>query len=260
MFKQLIKGIPGAKYVYRTLLPLIKKPRIRINAGDNNAIGQSFLRHFQEIGNIQPNDRILDVGCGTGRMANALKSYLNPDAEYYGFDIMSENIKDCKNRIPDKNFNFSHVDVYNKHYNPKGKIKAEQFKFPFNDNYFDFIILTSVFTHMLTADMKNYISEISRVLKTNGGRCFVTYFILNKESEDLIKSNPQKFTFNFQIDSSFVESKDDPEAAVAFKEDFIRKCFEEQKLNIVNPIHYGSWCSRQTFLSYQDVIVANKIK
>jgi len=40
---------------------------------------------------------------------------------------------------------------------------------------------------MFTPDMENYLKEISRVLKP-GGRCFITYFLLNNESEKLIKT------------------------------------------------------------------------
>lgn len=30
-------------------------------------------------------------------------------------------------------------------------------------------------------------------------------------------------------------------------------------MNIVEPIHYGLWCGRDEFLSYQDIILAKKI-
>lgn len=32
-------------------------------------VGEEFLRHFVEVGGLQPHHRVLDVGFGTGRMA-----------------------------------------------------------------------------------------------------------------------------------------------------------------------------------------------
>jgi hypothetical protein len=51
-----------------------------------------------------------------------------------------------------------------------------------------------------------------------------------------------------------------PEDAIAFEETFVKKQFADNRLAMVGPIHYGSWCKRQTFLTYQDVIVAEKNK
>lgn len=46
---------------------------------------------------------------------------------------------------------------------------------------FDFVFLTSVFTHLLPEDMNNYFSEVVRVL-THARRCLITYFLLTFES------------------------------------------------------------------------------
>lgn len=73
------------------------------------------------------------------------------------------------------NFNFQLADIYNKMYNPQGKYKASDYKFPYANETFDFVFLTSVFTHLLPQDMERYLSEIARVLKKNG-RCFITFF------------------------------------------------------------------------------------
>ncbi len=59
-----------------------------------------------------------------------------------------------------------------------------------------FVLLTSVFTHMLPQDMDNYLSEVARVLKPDG-RCLITYFLLNPESLALIDA--EESSFNFQV-------------------------------------------------------------
>ena len=48
---------------------------------------------------------------------------------------------------------------------------------------------------MLSADMENYLKQIARVLKP-GGRCLITYFLLNPESAKLMLRRPACSTSN----------------------------------------------------------------
>ncbi len=139
-------------------------------AGDFKEIGGEFLQYFIELGELKPNGKVLDVGCGIGRMAVPLTNYLTDGGTYEGFDIVADGINWCRKEISPKypNFHFQSADIYNKEYNPKGKYKASEYKFPYGDESFDFVFLTSVFTHTLPNDMENYFSEIARVLKRGG--------------------------------------------------------------------------------------------
>jgi len=233
---------------------------IFVGHGDFIKIGQEFKNYFIELANLQPGDRVLDVGCGIGRMAIPLTDYLSKEGEYWGFDIVKKGIDWCQRRISTKfgNFHFQHSDVYNKHYNPNGKIQAENFHFPFDDGYFDFIFLTSVFTHMHPSDLENYLSEISRVLKT-GGKCLITFFIINEEAAKLIRSGCSTLDFLYELPGCLTTNENDPEAAIAYPEEFVFGLFKKYGLTIDQPIHYGSWCKRDTFLTYQDLIIATKM-
>jgi ubiquinone/menaquinone biosynthesis C-methylase UbiE len=230
-----------------------------IGGGDFLKIGEEFKQHFIELGHLQPNHHVLDVGCGIGRMAIPLTGYLSKEGEYWGFDIVKKGIEWCQQRISPKytNFHFAHSNVYNKYYNPKGNIRAQDFKFPFDDQFFDFVFLTSVFTHMLPADVENYIAEISRVLKP-GGRCLITFFLLNEETVSLMRSGKSTLDFKFDLSGCLSTEENKPEAAIAYEEEMVKSLLYKNDLLMLEPVYYGSWCGRQNFLTYQDMILATK--
>lgn len=230
-----------------------------VGSGDFRKHGEEFLKYFVEYGGLQPDDRVLDIGCGLGRMALPLTHYLSKHGEYYGFDIVITGIVWCRERyvLNHRNFHFQFVDVFNKSYNHIGALKASEFDFPYSDSYFDFAFLTSVFTHMLIEDLEHYLAEISRVLKP-GKKCLISLFLLNEVSRQNIESGRSKLDFKYSIEGGLTVNPDKPEDATAFDEGLIRMLYEKYNLYIEQPIHYGSWSGRPDFLSYQDIVVAAK--
>lgn len=225
-----------------------------------NETGKEFLNYFVDFCGLGKDTHVLDVGCGIGRMAIPLTSYLSEKGSYRGFDIVLEGIDWCKSNISHRfpNFEFSHSNIYNKQYNPNGKIKASEYRFPYEDASFDFIFLTSVFTHMLPVDLNSYFSEIGRVLKP-GGNTLITYFILNEESEKNISQGLSHIDISNEFDSIKVLDMDMPEASTGYSENQITSLYSEHGMNIQKPIRYGNWCGRSKFTSYQDIIIAKKI-
>jgi len=223
-------------------------------------IGEKFRGYFIDLGGLNPNDRILDAGCGIGRMAVPLTSYLNQEGRYEGFDIVPSSVKWCRKRITPiyPNFHFQHVNLYNKSYNPKGNRNASEFEFPYEDESFDFSFLTSVFTHMLPDDIENYLAEICRVLKS-GGTCLITYFLINDVSRSFADSDAQSRDFKFEKEKYLTINEQTPEAAVAYEESYVRELYDANGLRLKEPIRYGSWCNRSEYLDFQDIIVAQKV-
>ena len=149
------------------------------------------------------------------------------------------------------------ADLHNEFYNPRGKYQPENFRFPYEDNSFDFIFLTSVFTHLFPDAMRNYFSEIGRVLRP-GGRSFITYLLVNPESTALIREGKSRFDFVHKLNGCWTAFPDNPEAGLAFDEAAIRNCYDGGQIHIEKLMH-GRWCGRQSeYGGFQDVIIGRK--
>jgi hypothetical protein len=55
----------------------------------------------------------------------------------------------------------------------------------------------------------------------------------------------------------YATNRDIPEAAIAYDEKYVRDLFRKYG-EIIGPVHYGSWCGREEYLDFQDIVVAEK--
>lgn len=107
----------------------------------------SFKKLLIEKMEIQKNDKVLDVGCGTGILLNQLlKLY---DFEAYGIDISENMIKVAKFKYP--NIKFQVCD-------------SESIQFP--NDFFNIITVCASFHHY--PNPQKFINEVVRLLSKDG--------------------------------------------------------------------------------------------
>ena len=226
--------------------------------GDFQKIGQEFLGHFIQLGGLRPDHRVLDVGSGCGRMAVPLTQFLL-GGTYDGVEIIRESVRWSRRAITRRfpNFHFQHADVANRAYNPEGRITADQYSFPFPDRTFDFVFLTSVFTHMRPPDVENYLRETARVLRV-GGASFVTWFLLNDQSLKSCATGKSDLSFDFEFGGFRSIGEEAPERAVSYDEYYVRDLYSGNGLTC--DVHYGSWSGSENSVSFQDIAIGRKIR
>jgi SAM-dependent methyltransferase len=233
---------------------------------DFAASGEALVNALRDVAGMTTSSHVLDIGCGVGRLAIPSSRFLGPDGSYEGIDIVPDGIAWCKQHIssPHDNVHFTLADVYNKEYNPKGRVQAADYRFPYEDETFDVVVLVSVFTHMLPAEVERYVSEIARVMKKNG-RMFATYSLITPESLQLMDSPASAMRFKHHRGSHWVISERVPELAVAYDEPYIREVYAKSGFADPPDVYVGAWCGRTGYwpldsgLGDQDTLVATKL-
>ena len=224
--------------------------------GDYRAIGAEFLGHFVRLAELQPHQRVLDIGCGIGRMAVPLTQFLSDEGCYAGVDIVRDGINWCNRAIGSvyPNFSFQHLDLHHPLYNPSGVTPASDIRFPYPDQSFDFICLVSVLTHIEAAVLLNYAREIARLLAP-GGRCFATAFLVNAPARAALRAGGGRLAFDPESEETEIYADPDaPMAAVAFEENFLLEKFFRFGLRRIRPAVYGCWSGRPAPV-FQDICI-----
>ena len=233
---------------------------IFVGSGDFKKIGRQLLNLMIQLVDLKPDDTVLDVGCGIGRLAAPLTGYLNEKGAYYGFDIVKQGIDWCNKHIAKKypNFHFLHVPLKNDLYNLETETESNNFVFPYHNNQFNAVVLNSVFTHMVADDVANYLNQIRRVMADNG-KCMASFFILSENAKNNISQSKTDFIFPHAYKNCFLMDKKVKEANVAYDEGYLLDLFRQTNLK-VEKIHYGGWSRGETIneFDFQDIVVFSR--
>jgi SAM-dependent methyltransferase len=216
--------------------------------------GERDLRFLIEEAGLLPHERVLDVGCGLGRLALPLKRYLDEDGRYEGFDVREEAIRWAQRRVGrgDGRFRFRHMDVFNGSYNPSGSIRPSDLRFPYRDGAFDLVVLFSVFTHIVADDLRHYLAEIARVLAP-GGRCMATIRLM--ERPETVKTPHATYEFRHDFGEFLAAHPTVPERSVAYREAVVREAYAAAGLE-VSSIHYRGRQPVVKASGWQDAVIA----
>jgi len=135
--------------------------QLRSNFGDEAAFEAAVGGDFVTVGslefallrslNLSAADLVVDVGCGSGRLAMQLAPL--PDLRYVGTDIVPELFEQARKITRREDWKF---------------VVTEGLEIPCEDGVADFVCFFSVFTHISHEDCYRYLREAKRVLKPGG--------------------------------------------------------------------------------------------
>lgn len=127
-----------------------------------DVMGQLQL-NFLVKNNLKPNDKLLDIACGSFRAGRLFIEYLE-DSNYYGIDQDSNLVEQGRKR-----------EINHLLEKKPNLLINDQFEFHKFGIKFDFMIAQSLWTHLDLNTIIKCLININKSLKQNG-KCFVTFF------------------------------------------------------------------------------------
>jgi len=203
--------------------------------GDFRAVGPEVLEQLKSVGGLRPEDRVLDLCCGCGRIAIPLTGYLGPQATYSGIDVWADGIKWCQEAITPRfsNFGFAYLDARNPKFNPGGSIPLVEAALPYSDGSFDMVLMCAIL-QLTTADVGHLVEEAARLL-VPGGTFFSAWLLLDEQAS-VAPEEARSVAFEMHDMESLLASCD---------------------LG-VEAVHFGEWSGRSPTLGYQDIVIARR--
>lgn len=122
----------------------------RAVGGDYENVGSYQVALLRRHG-LRDTDYLIDVGCGSGRTAYALRGVSM--LRYFGIDVVPELIAYAEQKVARPDWRFGVV---------------EGLSIPEKDAQADFVVMFSVLTHLTAQEGRSYVADALRVLKPGG--------------------------------------------------------------------------------------------
>lgn len=232
-----------------------------IGGGDPEYVASEILAVMAKYVDLPSQDSILDVGCGCGRIATGFTQYLSPTSRYLGVDIVSELIEFCKKFISPRypNFRFVLLEEGNLTYDwwrqKSSQIDLAKLSEAQPPGTVDLAISISLFTHLDLPAATDILATIARMLK-NGGRAFITFFVLDSGAREGIENGRTGFSFKHRTSSGelHAEKLEDPTHAVAYEMGQIEALVHSVGLQLERWVP-GYWSHGNTGETFQDALI-----
>lgn len=222
------------------------------------AAGKHRLKRLRSFGVRVPSGRVLDLGCGWGRMAYALAES-GFYGKYVGVDVLERRVNWLQTNFTprDPRYRFHHIDVANDRYNPGGSVERIDLA-PLAAGPVNVALAYSVFTHLFEAQILDYLRQVHGMLVPNGAFVF-TAFLMNDEARNLIDAGKSTHTLRFELNDHCRHDREDPLYCIGYEESWLLKQCEALGYSVDRVIH-GHWCgrARSGHPDYQDYIVVRR--
>jgi SAM-dependent methyltransferase len=188
--------------------------------------------------------RIVDIGCGWGRLAAALVEHLDPAAEYHGFDPTRDHVRWAQVNLMPRHqaLNFHITNLANRIYNPGGVLRTTTFLVPFATASRDVVIASALFAYLSPEELDAYASEAARILKP-GGRLLATFFLLDEDARTILPRLAPPLAFRFAA-GPVVSTSPNGQGLVAYDENHVRAVLGRHGFEL-EPTVRGGWREEQ---------------
>ena len=235
-------------------LPL-PPPELRFMGRSDEAfldVGDDVVSELKDLVGLQPDDDILDIGCGYGRVAHALLRHGHV-GRYVGMDILARHVIWCADRLTPVSYGrhtFHRLDVENSRYNPTGSLRPTDVSLDLGPAP-NLVIATSLFTHMYPDAIEHYLRETHKFIAPDG-RVFATFFLLNESQARMEREGRSAYPMrNRHDDVSRYFDEEDPLHAFACDQAWVESLVRSLGFE-VEALELGSWCGRPTQRVYQE--------
>lgn len=237
-----------------------------VGGSDPEMVGQASSAIVTRLLPLPGTAKILDFGCGIGRVLASLRKQGVVSQPIVGMDIMPPVVDFCNAHLKPNmpGLNFELINDKNDHYDQfieQNSGKSQDVLTLEYKNYFNVGYAFSVFTHVTKQDFGSLLKFVSSMM-VPGGRFLFTCFELNEFSRYMIRHGQSMFPLTnkeeWEGGQILVGDGRDPLAFIAFDRSLVEQMVWDAGMAITK-VEYGCWMGGSIGASLQDVMICTKL-